>query len=198
MELEKSILFKINDLNCEFRSINVSDISQDYIDGLKDQNKYIENIPAEVSFSSQKNYVEETLISEGDTICGLFLDSVLVGTAGVQLSLLKSFLKNINTPVDTLATVGIFVFNKSYRGMGLGKTLVWAAMYLFHNSTQTEWFGAGMAKENTPSLKSFMSCGFRQVYEDEENYKVLLNYSEITKPEFIKDEAIKVVNQIAG
>ena len=78
--------------------------------------------------------------------------------------------------------------------MGLGKTLVWAATYLHHNSIQTEWFGAGMAIENIPSLKSFLSCGFRQIYEDEESCRVLLNYSELTKPEFIKDETIREVD----
>ena len=51
-----------------------------------------------------------------------------------------------------------------------------------------------MEKENIPSLKSFLSCGFRKIYEDKENCKVLLNYSELTKPEFIKDETIQEVN----
>ena len=163
MELDKSLLFKIKDLTCEFRSLNESDISQDYVDGLKNQNKYIENIPTEVSFLSQKNYINKTLISEGDTICGLFLDNVLVGTAGVQLSLSKSFLKKINTQINTLATVGIFIFKKSYQGMGLGKVLVWASTYLFHECTRIEWFGAGMEKGNVPSFKSFLSCGYQNL-----------------------------------
>ena len=50
-----------------------------------------------------------------------------------------------------LATVGIFIFNKSYRGTGLGKALVWASTYLFHECTQIKWFGAGMQKNNNPS-----------------------------------------------
>ena len=44
--------------------------------------------------------VNNKIISKDDTICGLFLDNVLVGTAGVQLSLSDSFLKNINTQVS--------------------------------------------------------------------------------------------------
>jgi hypothetical protein len=31
-------------------------------------------------------------------------------------------------------------------------------------------------KENIPSLKSFLSCGYEQVYEDDGNYRVLLNF----------------------
>ena len=196
MELKKFILFKIIDYNCEFRALNESDINQDYVSGLKEQKKYIENIPIHVSISSQKKYVNDILDSKNDTICGLFINNELVGTAGVQSSI--TFLKYIEVPAKYVATIGIFVFNKSYRKMGLGKTLVWAATYLFHNFTQSEWYGAGMKKENIPSMKSFISCGFRQVFEDEENCKVALHYSELTKPEFIKDEVIKVVNQIAS
>ena len=77
--------------------------------------------------------------------------------------------------------------------MKLGTTLVWATTYLYHNCVQVEWFGAGMEKENIPSLKSFLSCGYRKIYEDKENCKVLLNYSELTKPRFIKDITIREV-----
>ena len=81
--------------------------------------------------------------------------------------------------------------------MGLGKTLAWAGTYLFHNSTQAEWFGASIEKNNIPSLKSFLACGFSQIYEDEKCCKVLLNNSELTKPEFIKDESIRKVDYLA-
>ena len=79
--------------------------------------------------------------------------------------------------------------------MGLGKTLVWASTYLFYECTRIEWFGAGMAKENVSSLKSFLSCGFTQVYEDEESCRVLLNYSELIKPEFISEISIHEIGQ---
>jgi hypothetical protein len=50
-----------------------------------------------------------------------------------------------------------------------------------------------MEKENIPSLKSFLSCGYRKIYEDKENCKVLLNHSELTKPRFIKASTIREV-----
>jgi len=195
MELKKFILFKISDFTCEFRTLNELDVCQDYISGLRDQEKYIENIPIHISISSQKQYINDILYSKSDTICGLLINNELVGTAGVQSSV--SLLKHIEAPAEYITTIGIFLFNKSYRGMGFGKTLVWAATYLCHNSIQAKWFSAGMAKENIPSLKSFLSCGFRQIYEDEESCRVLLNYSELTKPEFIKDETICEVDQRA-
>ena len=54
MELEKNIIFKMNDLICEFRTLNESDVSQDYVNGLQVQKEYIENVPSHVSISSQK------------------------------------------------------------------------------------------------------------------------------------------------
>jgi GNAT superfamily N-acetyltransferase len=192
MELGKSAFFKINNMNCEFRILHVSDVSKEYVDGLKEQTKYIINIPKNVSISSQKKYVKDVLCSKDDTICGLFINNKLVGTAGIQSSTL--YLQYIEVPAKFVATIGIFLFDKDYRGMKLGRALVWAAIYLYHNCVQVEWFGAGMEKENIPSLKSFLSCGFNQVYKDEVNCRVLINYSELTKPEFIKDETLQDVN----
>ena len=195
MELNKSLSFKISNFTCAFRTLNESDVSQEYVSGLKDQKEYISHIPIDISISSQKKYVNDILYSNSDSICGLFINHELVGTAGVQST--NSFLQQIEDPNEYVATIGIFLFNKSYRGMGFGKTLVWGATYLFHNSTQAEWFGAGMEKENIPSMKSFLSCGFKQIYEDKEGYRVLINYSELIKPEFIKDETICEVDQRA-
>ena len=87
MDLGRSLLFRIKDASCEFRTINEIDVSQEYIDGLNEQNEYIENIPGEVSFYSQKKYIKDIINSKNDSICGLFFDGELVGTAGIQLSL---------------------------------------------------------------------------------------------------------------
>ena len=61
MELDKSLKFKLHDMVCNFRMINETDVNQDYVDGLQEQNKYIENIPANVSISNQKNYIKKTI-----------------------------------------------------------------------------------------------------------------------------------------
>ena len=59
MELGKAILFKIKNMNCEFRTLRETDVSHDYVNGLKDQKIYIENISIHVSVSSQKKYINE-------------------------------------------------------------------------------------------------------------------------------------------
>ena len=191
MELDKSLKFKLHDMVCNFRMINETDVNQDYVDGLQEQNKYIENIPANVSISNQKNYIKKTIKSKNGTICGLLLNDTLVGTAGIQLSFSESFLKNIANDVDELATVGIFVFNNRYRGIGLGKVLVWSATYLFNYCIKTEWFGAGMEKENIPSYKSFLSCGYQEAFSKDKYYKVMINISDLKKPESVKQEMVK-------
>ena len=188
MELDKSLFFKIKNIHCEFKTLNDSNVSKEYVDGLNHQTKYIMNIPKNVSISSQRKYINNILLSERDTICGLFIDGKLVGTSGIQSSI--SFLKYIEVPTEDVSTIGIFIFNNRFRGMGLGKIMVWATAYLFHYCTKKEWFGAGMEKENIRSLKSFLSCGFVQVDEDKANYKVLLKLSELIKPEFISEISI--------
>ena len=194
MELGKSIFFKINNMNCEFRTLHDSDVSKEYVDGLKQQTKYIMNIPKNVSISSQKKYVKDILYSKDDTICGLFINNELVGTAGIALS--NSIFQNIDNPYENLVTIGIYIFNKSYRGIGLGKVLVWAASYLFYDFTQAKWFTASMQKENIASLKSFLSCGFQHnirlfpINENKEGVSVLLNISELKKPIIIDTVSI--------
>jgi|TARA_B100000315_G_scaffold257376_1_gene306032 hypothetical protein len=188
MELNKSLSFKIYDLICEFKTLHNVDVKKEYVDGLREQSEIMENIPADVSISKQQKYIQEILLSEGDTICGLFINNKLVGTAGIQSFV--NFLQYVDVLADSIAGIGIFIFNKNYRSMGLGKTLVWSSAHLFHNCTQSKWFGAGMAKENVASLKSFLACGFAQVYEDEESCRVLLNYSELIKPKFISEISI--------
>lgn len=191
MDLRRSLAFNTNEVSFKFRTIRKADVNQEYIDGLRTQYGYIENVPSKVTLKSQKQYVNGILTSASDTICGLFMNGSLVGTAGIQLSLSNSFLQNVDVPVKELATVGIFIFNKNNRGKGFGKTMVWAATYLFHKCTGNEWFGAGMEKENIPSYKSFHSCGFHEIFNDKKYNKVLIHISKLKKPELITGEKIQ-------
>ena len=56
MELEKYVTFRINDLKCEFRTLNELDVSQEYIEALE-ENNFIENIPPKLNIQNQKKYV---------------------------------------------------------------------------------------------------------------------------------------------
>jgi hypothetical protein len=193
MELEKSIFFTFSNMDCEFRAIQETDVNQHYVDGLNQQMEYIENISSNVSVQIQKKYIKDILSSKNNTICGLFINGEMVGTAGVQQSLSESFLRNIDVNVEKLATVGIFIFNKKFRGMGLGKTMVWIATSLFYKCTKVEWFGAGMEIENIPSHKSFLSCGYKNVAKNSKYFKVLINIKELKKPITINGVSIQKI-----
>jgi hypothetical protein len=193
MELEKSIFFTFNNMDCEFRTIHEMDVNQHYVDGLKQQKEYIENISSNVSVQTQKKYIKDILSSKNNTISGLFINGKMVGTAGVQQSLSKSFLRNIDANVEKLTTIGIFIFYKKFRGIGIGKIIVWAATYLFYKCTKVEWFGAGMEIENTPSYKSFLSCGYKNVAKDSKYFKVLINIKDLKKPITINNVSIQKI-----
>jgi hypothetical protein len=189
MELEKNIIFKFNDLRCEFRTLNESDITEEYVNGLNKYNENIINIQNHVSISSQKKYINDVLHSKGDTIFGFFVNNELVGTAGIQSS--PSFQQSIKFPAKDFSSIGLFIFNKKFRKTGLGKILVWATTYLYSNCTQKEWFSAGMKIKNISSLKSFLGCGYRKIFQDEIDCIVFLHIAEFKTPEFINDVSLR-------
>jgi len=48
-----------------------------------------------------------------------------------------------------------------------------------------------MEKDNIPSLKSFLSCGFKIINENEKYYKVKLNIEELKKPNNIEKVTVE-------
>ena len=162
MELDKKLFFKINKFSCEFRCIKENDISIEYINGLNKDDRNIQNVQKVTTKLSQKKYIKKIILSKNNIICGLFINGTLVGPAGIQFG--KPFFDFVQTPYEHVTSIGIFIFSEEFRRMGLGKTLVWAATFLSYHSFKEVNFGAGMLKNNTPSFKSFLSCGFRNVF----------------------------------
>ena len=176
MEFIKKLSFICQRSRCEFRTIGANDVSDAYVEGLKKQNEYLENNPKDMNKKIQEEYIKRILASDDDTICGLFFDSELIGTAGIQ---------NIMGKREGPTTMGIFLFNDGLRGKGYGKTLVWASAFLTNACHHNTRFGAGMKKQNQPSFRSFISCGFRKVFEDDALIKVELSFESLQAPEFI-------------
>ena len=174
MRFNKTLKFYKYEDECIFQTLTINDVTESYIKGLKHQKRYLVNNPEEINIRWQQDYIKKIIISEEDTICGLFVNNILVGTAGLQ---------NLNK--DKPVTLGIFVFDNKLRGKGYGKTLVWSSCYLVHNCMNISNFGAGMEKNNIPSLKSFLSCGFKIINENEKYYEVKLNIEELQKPKNI-------------
>lgn len=182
MKFETKIGFNHNVYKCEFRTMLDSDVNSNYISELKKGNQFISNIPKKVNEKSQKNYINQVNDLEKDTICGLFVDSELIGTAGIQ-----------NISLESLTTIGIFLFDQSYRGQGFGKTMVWACCLLVNKCNSVVNIGAGMKKVNISSLNSFQACGFKIDQETEDGYRVKLSIRELQKPRSISNVKLELI-----
>lgn len=180
MELAKKLRFIIKDSHYVFKSLSVGDVTESYVQALKRQRAYLSNNPEDINTKWQQKYVEKIRLSPSGTICGLFINSELIGTAGIQ-----------NLKSDKTTTIGIFVFDEKLRGKGYGKTLVWASCYISNNCCNVNYFEAGMERTNVPSLKSFLACGFKIIDKNEKKIKVGLKIDELEKPEFIDKIIIK-------
>ncbi len=174
MNFASKLLFQKNYSQCEVRCIYANDVNEDYVEGLRRQTSYIENIPDRITLTKQKDYICNIDKSEHDCILGLFLEGELIGTSGVQ-----------NADGNNKPSIGIFIFNSEVRGLGLGKTLIWASCYILRKFFYIEDMYAGMKKSNIPSYKSFLSCGFMKTHEDEDTYYVKGIFSELIKPDGI-------------
>ncbi len=195
MKLENKLKFNIRNNEYIFRTLTPEDVSQSYVNALKKARGLIENVPEDINIEWQRSYIKEVLLSPGDTIYGLFLDSELIGTAGIQnLAVAGTPTRAVKMAVGYTygCILGILIIGEMLRGKGYGKTLVWAACYLANNFCGVETFEAGVKKNNLPSLKSFLSCGFKVTEENADSVSVEVKIGELVKPEFIERIIIEV------
>ena len=129
-------------------------------------------------------------MSSNNTICGLFLDDNLIGTAGIQ-NLLGSDLIEVVDGYTKNCTVGILVLSKSSRGKGYGKLLIWLSCMLANKCCNLNIFEACMNKKNIPSLKSFLACGFDIIKENDKSLNVAINYHNLIQPRLIDNVSTK-------
>lgn len=180
MELEKNLTFIGKDGDFTFRSLSEEDVTDSYVNALKNQRAFLTANPENIDLHWQQKYIRDIRLSEFDTICGLFSNSVLVGTAGIQ-----------NIKKSETATIGIFVFDPELRGKGYGKTLIWSGCYLISYLFGVSSFAAGAKKSNVASWKAFLSCGFQIVGEGKDVLKLALEIGDLRRPDFIDNIKVK-------
>lgn len=176
MEIDKKITFYCNNKRSEFRMLTINDVTESYIQGLRNQRQFLENRKPDISVAQQQEYIKNILSSDFDTICGLLVNSKLIGTSGIQ-----------DIQKDGFTTMGIFVFEERLRGRGYGKTLVWCSCSLLSTCCGIAKVAAGVKKINVPSLKSFLSCGFEIVKEKADNYLLQLRCENLIKPDIVSN-----------
>lgn len=174
MELDKELEFYCRGDKCKFRTITVNDITESYTQALRKEKGFLKNTKPDITLAEQQEYVYRITSSDNDTICGLFANNELVGTAGIQ-----------NIQKDGQVTIGIFVFDECRRGRGYGRTLAWCSCFLVKACCQVSSFSGNMEKQNIPSFKAFTSCGFEIVKEHPTVYLLQLKIGSLTKPEVI-------------
>jgi RimJ/RimL family protein N-acetyltransferase len=183
MELNHKLFFNIEPALAELKCLEPSDVTNAYVDGLKKQKKYLIRNPENITLKKQQDYVSKIAISSNDIILGLFINSILIGTAGIQ-----------NLLTGEKPTIGIFIFSESQRQRGLGKALLWSGSYLLNKSIGIMHIYANIAKTNVPSLKLFLSSGYKITEENKSEYWVGLHINDLLKPSTIKN--CKLLNQV--
>jgi hypothetical protein len=192
MRLEGELQFSYKDDTFSFRSISPEEVSPMYLEGLRQDNEFLEHVPSPLDQTSQYAYVSHIIDSEEDTICGLFRDEKLIATAGIQ---------NLR-PKSTEITVGIFVFDPLDRGKGYWKVLVWAACRLSIDALDVSAFWGGMNQKNVRSYKSSISCGAVATLDPEKgSYRLTMLASDlirlpwITKVEYNESDTSKTLDR---
>jgi RimJ/RimL family protein N-acetyltransferase len=156
MKFTEQLTFKYSGENFTFRSLVPADVSSAYIDGLRLENKYLSHIPENLTIQTQQQYVSQIIESDSATICGIFIEKNLIGTAGLQ-----------NLIENEYAAVGIFLFSTLARGKGYGKVMVWAASRIALHHIKLAGTMGGMKPDNIASLRSFLACGGISTFDSE-------------------------------
>ncbi len=181
MVIGKRLNFKVGYNTCEFKCIDEFHVSESYVNGLKEQKKYIINNPSEITIKYQKRYVRKIIDSDNECIFGLWVNGEMIGTAGCQ---------NLFNGRPT--TMGVFLFNKKHRGQGYGKIIIWASCSLLNHEFNINNYSASMFKKNFPSFYAFLSIGFKEKKSTDRTVTLLLSIDNILKPKTIK--SIKYTN----
>lgn len=186
MVVDDSLSFSLADHCFVLRDAGPEDVNEVYLRALQEGSPYIGGIPSIVTRDTQAAYIRSVRESPRDSIIGLFSQDGLVGTSGVQIRSVSDF--TVDMPIDstTIATVGIFIFDRRYRGIGLGSALVWAAVRLHAKATDQRFYGAGMKRDNLPSYRAFLRCGFTVVARPPGEYRVGVAVDRLVRPAFVQ------------
>jgi len=193
MDLDRYLAFSLRAGKCQFRVVLPHEVTESYIIGLRAQKRYLINTNKKISLTAQSDYVARILESPDGLLMGLFVEGELVGTSGIQ-TFGEPCQEGISSDAS-YATMGVFVFNLSDRGKGYGKAMIWAGVYLLNSTLKMNSFRAEMEKQNIPSFRTFLSCGFRKYEEVGSTFKLSLMIDQLKKPAFITDISVSSLSQ---
>jgi RimJ/RimL family protein N-acetyltransferase len=141
---------------CVARSVCPSDITKEYIDSLRSNNRLIKYSGEKIDANAQANYVERISVSRRDVLIGFFQNGELLGTCGMQ-----------KLSQDDLWAVGVLLFDKLPRAQGWGRALLWSSCALMSEAKKAKRFVASTRTDNFAAQGAFQSIGFREIIRDD-------------------------------
>ena len=177
VKLNGSIDFIYGGMPASLRSLDRSDVTAAYVDGLNGEKRFLETTPDKVTLQGQTEYVNGIIQGESTAICGLWCKGELAGTAGVQ---------NLHAKEGQDVTIGIFIFNKSFLGKGWGKVLVWAICRHLLDEEKIQVIRAAAKVENIASTASFLNVGFKVCTNDGIYNHMVFNAEDLIKPDKVQ------------
>lgn len=174
MKLSGQIEFKFKNMEAYLHVLSPQDVTREYVDGLNRERLFLETKPDTASLASQMEYVRGIEEDSARVICGLWCGGELIATAGGQ---------RLNAAGAEVPTIGIFIFNETFRGQGWGKVLVWAMCHFLVNELGVASVQAAMKKENLSSKGSFLRVGFEVISQDALYHYLELKAKNLVQPD---------------
>jgi len=141
--------------NGYLRSLNETDVTDQYIEGLNDQevNKYLEIRHTRQTIDTVKKFVNINASSKDAILFGIFEGSSekLIGT--IRLHSISQRKKN--------AHIGICIFDKLSWGLGFGRNAVKVVTRWSFHHLKLNKINAGIYIENFSSKKIFLNSGYK-------------------------------------
>lgn len=159
MKLGYEFKFKIKSYTFKIKKIEKSDISKKYINSVNNSKFLRYNTRSLINTKLQAEYIKNINNSRDDIIIGIFNKKKLIGTCGAQKKSKKKYY------------LGIFIFDKNFRGVKLSKILISFMSYHLKKSFKISYLYASVNKKNYISHNLFKSLNFKINIKEKKRYK---------------------------
>tara|TARA_B100001750_G_C15407935_1_gene546237 strand:- start:277 stop:792 length:516 start_codon:yes stop_codon:yes gene_type:complete len=159
MFFSDNLKFSIKTKKFTFKCFSPQKVTKNYVDALNNNHFVRYNFKTNISLFDQKKYIEKTNKSKDKVIFGVFNGKYLIGTVGSQKKTQKKYY------------IGIFIFNKKYRGKGLSKVMIKKAAKILKRNCNISYLLASVNEKNSISHKMFLSLGFKENFIEPKKLK---------------------------
>jgi len=141
------------------------DVTKRYVHWINDTetNKYL--VTQKTTIEDCKKYVLDKYNNKNTFFYGIFHNSKHIGNIKIE---------KIDNKLNC-GCLGVMIGDKHYRGKGYGtKLITFFGNYLFNN-LPLDIIMLGVLKENIGAIKCYLKCGFKNIYDVNENTLHIVN-----------------------